>query len=220
MTNSSGSNPSTADPGTSAPGQPRWAWWVVGIVVPVVGIAATVFVNNRHSPADDSKPPAVAGSPTATHEQAKPAASPDAASPKGAPSHILFGPHDVQFQTSAYGVDIDFDARKPLVADDLKGADLSAITDGSGTAGSTSFHGGPQLAAIIAPISRSGADPTDSQCADALRSNGDPMLQDPPQDAQFCVQTTEGRIVFVRVVSGAPGVHTMRLTATVWDLAT
>ncbi|MEV8086635.1 hypothetical protein [Streptomyces nigra] len=220
MTNSSGSNPSAAGPGTSAPGQPRWAWWVVGIVVPVVGIATTVFVNNRHSSADDSKPPAVAGAPSATPDQAKPAASADPASPENTASRAMFGPHDIQFRTSAYGVDIDFDTRKPLVADGLKGADLSAVTDGSGTAGSTNFHGGPRLAAIIAPISGSDADPTEAQCAKALRSNGDPMLQDPPQNAQFCVQTTEGRIAFVRVVSAAPGGHTMRLRATVWDLAT
>ncbi|PJN04886.1 hypothetical protein CG740_03115 [Streptomyces sp. CB01201] len=132
----------------------------------------------------------------------------------------MFGPYDIQFQSSAYGVDIDFDTRKPLVADALKGADLSAVTDGSGTAGSTKFHGGPRLAAIIAPISGGHADPTEAECAKALRSNGDPMLQDPPQNAQFCIQTTEGRIAFVRVVSAAAGGHTMRLRATVWDLAT
>lgn len=128
----------------------------------------------------------------------------------------MFGPHDIQFRTSAYGVDIDFDTRKPLVADDLKGADLSAVTDGSGTAGSTNFHGGPRLAAIIAPISGSDADPTEAECAEALRSYGDPMLQDPPQDAQFCVQTTEGRIAFVRVVSAAPGGHTLAWVGRSW----
>ncbi|MFF4509072.1 hypothetical protein [Streptomyces sp. NPDC001401] len=191
----------------------------MGIIVPLAGIAATLFVGNRHGSAADEKPPAVAGAPSASPGASDSSDQADSPGPKKPKSRVLFGPGAVQFQTSSYGVDIDLDSSKPLVGDDLRGGDLTAIADGGGTAGSTNFHGGPQLAATIALLSGNGADPTEAECAEALRRNGDPMLQNPPQHARFCVQTTEGRTAFVRITSAAPGGHSMKLTVTVWDLS-
>ncbi|WP_330306212.1 MULTISPECIES: hypothetical protein [unclassified Streptomyces] len=217
MTDSRGGNPPAAGPGTPAPVQPRWAWWVVGIVVPVVGIAAALFVSNRHSAPYGGESAAAAGAPSAAHDKSQPSAGGGSGSKKPK-SRVLYGPVPIQFETSAYGVDIDFDSRKPLVGDSLKGGDLSAVTDASGMAGTTNFHGGPRLAALIAPISNGSSDPSEADCAEALQSNGDESFNDPPSDAQFCVQTTEGRVAFVRVAPGAPAGQSMKLTATVWDL--
>lgn len=179
-----------------------------------------MFFGGRHSSADNDKPPVTVESQPAPSRASETAAPADEDGPKQTSPRVLFGPGGIQFQTSAYGVDIDLDSSKPLVADSLKGADLTAIADVSGTADSTSFHGGPRLAAMIAPISGGRADPTEAQCAEALQSNGDPLMESLPQDGRFCVQTTEGRTAFVRVTSAVPGGHTMKVMVTVWDLAT
>ncbi|MFF4791198.1 hypothetical protein ACFY2M_15740 [Streptomyces sp. NPDC001276] len=49
-----GHNTTSTRPPDGSHQQPRWAWWVVGIVIPIVGILVTVLVSRSGSSGDTS----------------------------------------------------------------------------------------------------------------------------------------------------------------------
>ncbi|MCX4696269.1 hypothetical protein [Streptomyces sp. NBC_01408] len=66
--------------GATAGHPPRWAWWVIGIVVPVLGTAATVFATAGKK--EPSPPAAGAPAPPSASASAAPSAAP-ASGPSG-----------------------------------------------------------------------------------------------------------------------------------------
>ncbi|MER8041349.1 NPCBM/NEW2 domain-containing protein [Streptomyces sp. NPDC094032] len=103
------SNSSTSGSGQERGGgnPPKWAWWVIGILVPVIGIAATIWAASAKS--DRAERPiasATSGSasteptPTPTTEQASPSASSEApATTTAAPTATETGPEKVFLNT-------------------------------------------------------------------------------------------------------------------------
>ncbi|MFD9727392.1 hypothetical protein [Streptomyces sp. NPDC059072] len=69
---------------------PRWAWWVIGIVVPVVGTVATLFATSAKN--DPATPPAASGAAPATAGSASPRPSPQASSPSPSVSETKIAP--------------------------------------------------------------------------------------------------------------------------------
>lgn len=78
-------DPPSVGPSTSHSGHPpQWAWWVIGIVVPVLGIAATLLAtSNKSGSTAAPTPPAT----TAPHDSPTPGPpSSSASTPEGSPA--------------------------------------------------------------------------------------------------------------------------------------
>ncbi|MFD7262732.1 hypothetical protein [Streptomyces sp. NPDC059874] len=84
---------------------PRWAWWVIGIVIPVVGTVATVFATSEKN--DTSPPPARGATAPATNGSAspEPSASPSR-SASGRSVAPLASPSSASPSASATGPDL------------------------------------------------------------------------------------------------------------------
>ncbi|MFJ7779805.1 hypothetical protein [Streptomyces yangpuensis] len=65
--------------GSPGSGPPGWAWWVIGIVIPVLGIAATVRATSAKTPSSSAAP--VQGPRTTPPESAAVGRAPNRASP-------------------------------------------------------------------------------------------------------------------------------------------
>lgn len=208
---SSVNQPPGGPPHTSQP--PRWAWWVVGIVIPVVGLLVTVLVSRPGSPASDSNTVQSAPTPTRssasaeTAGQGQPAAAPtkDASVDK-----VLFGPEAVEADTTDSGSYIDLDSAPPIVADaSLKSAD---IIFGASLGDPNLFV--PGSGSMLAPLPTSGAAPTADECAQAVEDSGSYTANVKGGD-RFCLLTGKGNVAYLEVVS-APSRGMGRLNVTVW----
>ncbi|GAA3137174.1 hypothetical protein [Streptomyces echinatus] len=208
------------------PHQPRWAWWVVGIVIPLVGIIVTVLVSRPDSSGDKSvaqapaQSSAAAGSTDAHRSSgtdgssgANPAADQPSTEPgKGAQAaKAAFGPEVFRADTTNSGSYIDFDTAEPLVVANStpKGADviISASTGGAPDL----FV--PDSRMALAPPAGSGAAPTAEECAESVERNATYTL--PATRGDFCLTTTEGRTVHLKVLT-APPAGLAKLEVTVW----
>lgn len=204
-------------PPSPSPGQPRWAWWVVGILVPVTGIAATLIAGAHHSkppPVGAAGPgPALSQSPgTATGAPSPESTAPATGSGEragGSDGKVRFGPANVSFPLDGGGRHIDFDSTPPLVGDTGAGGSDLDIETTTGSAIVLNDH--------IAPLSPSGAAPGEAECADRVLRNSTYTI-DLTRGARFCMETDEGRTVYVRAVAAPVGTGTVRLDVTVWDL--
>ncbi|MEU1011044.1 hypothetical protein [Streptomyces sp. NPDC005890] len=212
-------------PGPQQPHQPRWAWWVVGIVVPLVGILVTVLVSRPGS--SDSKadtadkgvasvPAQSSAAPVGTEQSV----GPEQSGGRSAAQHgesaeaakAAFGPKVIEADTTNSGSYIEFDTSEPLVVTNstLKGADLIV---------SASTGGAPDLFVpdshmTLAPLAGSGAAPTAEECAASVERNGTYTLP-ATRGGRFCLTTTEGRTVSLEVVT-APSAGPAKLEVTVW----
>ncbi|MFD8633474.1 hypothetical protein [Streptomyces sp. NPDC059533] len=87
---------------------PRWAWWVIGIVVPVVGTVATLFATSAKN--DTATPSGASGAATATAGPSSPQPSPSASSPSPSASGTkvapLPGPSSASPSPSGSGPDL------------------------------------------------------------------------------------------------------------------
>lgn len=203
-------------PGRSS-GQPAWAWWVIGIAIPLLGTVATlltVLSNNsddnsgagRHtsSPATQQNSPAASGTPVE-----KPG-GPNGASATPTAS-VRFGPGDLDVN-STYGasgyVDLDF---LPLLV-------TGQSTDSSDLAFDPTAVEPVDVEGQIAPLPAGASEPTEAECVTQLQKNELSEL-DLTRDVAFCAQTGEGRTAYLRVMSApVEGEGKVRLKATVWDL--
>ncbi|GAA3368557.1 hypothetical protein GCM10020367_07390 [Streptomyces sannanensis] len=189
--------------------QPRWAWWVVGIVIPLVGILVTVLVSRSGSSGDTndkSVEPAPTRSTAATGSDA-----PEQPTETAGTVRAVFGPKAVAADTTNRGSSVDLDTTEPTVTgSDIAGAD---VTFGAPT-GSVELSV-PGYAENLAPLPASGAAPTATQCAESVRTNGTYTTEVKPGD-RFCLLTGEGRTAYLRVLT-APVQGTGRLEITVWD---
>ncbi|NUU22752.1 MAG: hypothetical protein HOV68_14750, partial [Streptomycetaceae bacterium] len=89
--------------------QPRWAWWVVGIVIPVVGILVSIQLATK-SDSDDDKAQSTntaAPAPGGGGQNPATASSPKASSAAGGPAKVLAGPVRVTLTEAAGYVDLD-----------------------------------------------------------------------------------------------------------------
>ncbi|MER7566132.1 hypothetical protein ABTZ93_24655 [Streptomyces sp. NPDC097941] len=199
--------------------QPRWAWWVVGIVVPVVGILVTVLLSRQGSSNDDKGDTGAGGAgsvqsaPTTPGSGTSPSSDSAEEGPaKSAPAgRVRFGPAVVDADTTNSGSYIELDTSPPIVSGtDIKGGDI--IFGAS--------HGDPNLfvprsASNLAPLPASGTAPTAEECAESVDRNGTYTAEVKRGD-RFCLLTDEGRIAYLRVVT-APSSGTGKLDVTVWE---
>jgi hypothetical protein len=201
----------TGSPQGSHP--PRWAWWVVGIVIPVVGILVTVLMNGSGSSDDKAADSTDTARPTPSTAEKATTTPPPTKTP--AADRVLYGPGEVKVDLSGGGgMYIDLDTSEPLLSDsDIKGADLIYQTTGDDPTLYT-----PDSALTLAPLPGAGdaPAPTASECADAVQSNG-AYTGTAQRGSRFCLLTGEGRVAYLRVVAVPPGRGISRLDVTVWD---
>jgi hypothetical protein len=201
--------------------QPRWAWWVIGIVIPLVGILVTVLVSRpgarddksdarplptrSSATAKDGAPQAPADRPTDEAEDTGGAQDTEAARP-------VFGPKEIQADTTNSGSYIDFDGTEPLVvaSSTIEGADLII---GAPTGGTPTLFV-PDSQQTLAPLAGSGDVPTAQECTDSVGRNATYTLE-ATRGGRFCLETDEGRTVYLKVITN-PSAGPARLQVAVW----
>ncbi|WP_371662278.1 hypothetical protein [Streptomyces sp. NBC_00280] len=191
---------------------PRWAWWVVGIVIPVVGLLVTVLVGRPGS--SDGRTVESAPTPTrssASAENAGQGQPAPAPTKRAEPDKALFGPEVVDADTTNSGSYIELDTAEPIVSDSsLKGAD---IIFGASLGDPNLFV--PGSGSMLAPLPASGATPTADECAQAVEDNGG-YTSNVKRGDRFCLMTDKGRVAYLVVVT-APSTGIGKLNVTVWD---
>lgn len=192
-------------------GQPRWAWWVVGIVIPVVGILITVYVSTVARSDGASAPLRAGGSADRPGAEKRPEPS------KGVELKKVFGPGDLALDFRATsGINVELDASEPMVMDSDRGADvLATVPEIGGTLRDVDFLG-PLAADVLAPLPASSTAPLGADCERALERNLSERLMDVTVGKRFCVATSEGRVASVQVVSAPTGGTVLKLKVTVW----
>ncbi|MEU1181585.1 hypothetical protein ABZ464_28865 [Streptomyces sp. NPDC005820] len=196
--------------------QPRWAWWVVGIVIPVVGIVVTLLLGRPGSSDDDNGAKNTGSASTADRQsgstgsagQDRPTASADAGVTAARP---LFGPKVVEADTTNAGSYLEFDTTTPLVSPPgTKGADLIV----SASTGTPDLFV-PDSNTTLAPLPASGADPTAEERAESVDRNATYTAL-AERGGRFCLLTDQGRTVYLKILT-APPAGLARLQVTVWD---
>jgi hypothetical protein len=185
--------------------QPKWAWWVVGIAVPLLGTAVALLA--MWSPQSSPTPEPSTGQ---THERA-PAEAPSphpSLSPK-----VRYGPGDIVVESAYGGSDeVDLDSVPPLVSStDMNGTDLGfdpTLHEPVDVGGDHDF----------APLPGEGPEPDEAACVDQLRTNGTGRIE-LERGVRFCAQTSEGRTAYIRVIAApVEGAGIIRLEVTVWEV--
>ncbi|UGQ14874.1 hypothetical protein LO772_15630 [Yinghuangia sp. ASG 101] len=193
----------------STQNQPRWAWWVVGIVIPLIGIVVSIKLagdsGSDDKPAASSNAPAdpAGGGTGGTTGGSGNAPAPPA---QGAPSKLLYGPSDVTVGESSSHLVLDAEA--PLAQSGEDGADLSMLFNIPPPALITADY-----AKTMAMLPAEGSEPTAADCAEAVSKRGTGSIEDLKSGMRFCVQTDEGRIAFVQVTRASLKAVTFRVTA-------
>jgi hypothetical protein len=225
-TGESGTTDGTGEPGTTdarEPSQPRWAWWGVGIAVPLVGILVTVLISqpSPSSPSTDKNSPATSAATDRT-----PSATPTAQDSHGTapakPVPVRFGPDDVimEFlddQSVSESFYPDFDSNPPFILDsETKSSDFyfSGSIAHEGINFQTPGNG-------IAPLPPDETAPSEEECRAHLAENairGVDGVGPLEQGDGFCAKTTAGRTVYIRVIDSPSRLGTLRLRVTVWEL--
>lgn len=90
----------SAPPGAPVPHQPRWAWWVVGIAVPLVGVLVTVLASRpgggpTATPGGPAGPASSANTQVASNDRPPPSATRSAEASPAPPARVFFGPKEV-----------------------------------------------------------------------------------------------------------------------------
>lgn len=201
-------------PPPQGPQQPRWAWWVIGIVIPVVGILITVMVS-RPGSSDDTSDKTVESAPTRTsgsarsdgqEEQEQPTASPTKSAPA---DQVRYGPVDVTGDITDAGFYLELDTSKPVVVSS-KGSDV-IFSASLGDPGLTV----PGSASNLAPWPDPETVPTAAECLQSVERNGSYSSYVKSGD-RLCLRTGDSRIAYLQVVS-APNRGMGKLKVTVWE---
>ncbi|MFJ5261194.1 hypothetical protein ACIQAC_12115 [Streptomyces sp. NPDC088387] len=204
-------------PSGPPPHQPRWAWWLIGIVIPVTGILVTILVarpggsdndgdrNVESAPTSSARP---GGGADSGAGEAQSGASPEA---DGQQYRKVFGPEGVDAEASITGSYIELDSAKPLaMGAGTKGAD---IIFGSSNGDPNLFV--PDSGSTLAPWADPGTPPTAEDCAQSVQRNGTYTANVQPGQV-YCLLTGEGRIASLKVVT-APDSGGGKLDVTVWE---
>ncbi|MFK4098878.1 hypothetical protein ACI2L1_02075 [Streptomyces sp. NPDC019531] len=190
--------------------QPRWAWWVVGIVVPLVGVLITILLSQSGSSDDESDKnvqPAPTRSTASTHSDQEVSPSPTATAAK-----VRYGPVTFDVDLTEGGMRyVDLDSTAPVVTDsEPQSNDLTVST----TSGAPTLYT-PDSANTLASLAE-GITPTEAQCFDAVEKSGT-YTSTATRGARFCLTTPEGRTAYLSVVSAANGRGTAKFKVTVWE---
>ncbi|MFH8411435.1 Rmf/CrpP fold protein [Streptomyces sp. NPDC018019] len=188
---------------------PKWAWWVVGIAIPLLGILVTLLSSGSETPSSSAAKP----SPGST-AKAETTAAPSADGQSNGRPPVRSGPVELSIAGTTGGGYIDLDAIPPLAAisAEPKGTDVHiSMTTG---APDISMDGGAQT---LAALPATEPEPSEKACAERIKQNGT-YLSQMSRGARFCVQTTEGRTAYIKVVAAPEGGGTVRLKAKVWEL--
>ncbi|MFF5017800.1 hypothetical protein [Streptomyces sp. NPDC001165] len=122
----------------------------------------------------------------------------------------MFGPKDVEADTTNAGSYIDLDTPQPVVSPTkINGGDIIF----SASVEPNLFV--PESASNLAPLPRSGPAPTAAECADSVDRNGT-YTANVKRGDRFCLLTGEGRVAYLRVVL-APSTGTGKLNISVWN---
>ncbi|NUU25308.1 MAG: hypothetical protein HOV68_27965 [Streptomycetaceae bacterium] len=190
--------------------QPRWAWWVVGIVIPVVGILVSIRLATNSGSGDDKGQPTNTGTsaPAASSGgNAPPASGGGNAPPANQPAKVLAGPVRVTLTEDAKRVDLD--SVPPLAQTSDKGSDawigfnlpeLELSQEGD----------------VMATLSPEGPDPTRDDCVQAITKRGGSSSGVLAQGMRVCVQTGEGHTAYLRITA-VPTRKGVTFEATVWE---
>jgi hypothetical protein len=204
-------------PGPQQPHQPRWAWWIVGIVIPVVGILVTILVA-RPGSSDGDGGSNVESAPS-TSAQPSRAGQADSAAQSSAPPAAgkekwqrLYGPEKVKAEADITGTYFDLDTPKPLVVS--SGADGADLTFGSSV--NDPSMGTPESSNNLAPWPDTGTAPTAEGCQESVDRNGSYSASPLKRGDQFCLLTGEGRVAYIKVVT-APDSGGGNLDVTTWE---
>ncbi|MGW0660973.1 hypothetical protein [Streptodolium elevatio] len=192
--------------------QPKWAWWIVGIVIPVIGIVVTIWAANPSSDSGASdagtdRPPTATGpgsrpGPTAPQEPAPPAAD--------APRKVLVGPVEVTIDSAKSYLELD--TAPPMATQSNKSADVVALFNLGDP--SLQSEGSTNTIGLLPP---EGPDPTPSDCEEAVDKRGTYNSGDLVRGTRLCVETDEGHIAYLRVISGVSIGAPVRFQITVWE---
>ncbi|WP_436776749.1 hypothetical protein [Yinghuangia sp. YIM S09857] len=198
--------------------QPKWAWWVVGIVIPVVGIVVSVQLATNSDSDDKAQvtntaPPPVSstGGNPAANPPADPPASASASVPAagGGPAKVFAGPVRITLKEGASNVDLDTASPTPQPSE--KGADAWVGFNLPDLAISSTSSGD-----VMAVASPDGAEPSRDDCNQAIAKRGSHTSGELAQGMRICLQTDEGRTAYLRITS-VPTRDGVTFEATVWE---
>ncbi|MDI2127692.1 hypothetical protein [Yinghuangia seranimata] len=195
--------------------QPKWAWWVVGIVIPVVGILVSIRLatgSNSDGTSQSTDTGTGAPAPAASTGSAGGNAAPSsaAAKPTGGPAKVLAGPTRITLKPDAYYIDFDSPSPTPQPA------------KGDGTDAFVGFNlpdltlGPPRSANVVALAPPEGTEPTRDQCSTFIAKNGTYTSGTLAQGTRICFQTDEGHIAYLKITT-VPTRTAVTFEATVWE---
>lgn len=203
----------------SSQNQPRWAWWVVGILIPLLGIGVSVWLATKSD--SDDKADASSTAPAATSGGTSGestgstgnagGSSGGASAPstdRNAPAKVLYGPSDLTVTGDDSHVVLDTEA--PMGQSSEDGSDLSVL-----------FNVPPPMlvttdsAKTMAVLPAQGTEPTAADCAEAIAKRGTDSVSDLKAGMRLCVRTDEGHTAYVQVTRASLKAMTFRITA--WD---
>lgn len=190
--------------------QPKWAWWVVGIVIPVVGIIVSIQLASKSDSGDKSdagglSQSASSGASASGGSESKPPASAAA----DGPAKVFAGPVKITLtEGSSY---VDLDNSKPFPGPSDKGADV-----GTGFMLPTQDLYPPKSGNVMAVSSPDGPEPTKADCVSLIKKNGTYTSGELTTGTRLCLQTNEGRIAYLRVTA-VPTRKALMFEATVWE---
>ncbi|MGW1215386.1 hypothetical protein ACWD5F_37730 [Streptomyces sp. NPDC002499] len=201
---------------------PRWAWWVVGIVIPVVGILITILVGRPNSSDDDGDRNVQSG-PSASVRSNGAGAGQGGGKTQSSPPPAadaetwqkVYGPAKATAEQSISGTYVELDTPKaPL--------ELNGGGDGAdlyfGSANGDPSISVPDSANNLAPLPDTGSAPTAEACAESVDRNGSYTASPVKRGEQYCLLTGEGRIAYLKVVTMPDGgVGGGILDVTVWQ---
>ncbi|MEU8135569.1 hypothetical protein [Streptodolium elevatio] len=194
--------------------QPKWAWWIVGIVIPVIGIVVTIWAANPSSDsgtadAGTDRPPAATG--TGSGSRPGPTGPPQAAPPAAdVPRKVLVGPVEVTIDgAKSY---LELDTVPPMATQSNKSADVVALVNVGDP--SLQSEGSTKTIGLLPP---EGADPAPADCEEAVDKRGTYNSGELARGTRLCVETDEGHMAYLRVVSGVSISAPVRFQVTVWE---
>ncbi|WP_329297234.1 hypothetical protein OG410_00645 [Streptomyces sp. NBC_00659] len=213
---------SDPDDGVPTRHQPRWAWWVVGIAVPLLGIVVTLLATAISRSSTDAgalaNPSASSMSGTRGSDGAASAAATvteSSSASSSEPARVEYGPAVFSMEASYDPRDADLDSGPPLlVTRGSKGADL--YLDSTLAQPVAVFDGWGEVS--LGQLPAGDAAPTEAECTDRIENNTTSEI-DLARGVRFCLRTDQGRTAYLRVIS-APLEEEgkVRFEVTVWDL--
>ncbi|MCX5206865.1 hypothetical protein OG897_36380 [Streptomyces sp. NBC_00237] len=190
-------------------GQPRWAWWFVGIVIPVLGLVVTLYVSTS-ARSDGVDPPPKTGE-TANGVGGKEKQG----TAEGETSKKVFGPRELTFDFKQdSGFHVELDVGEPMLLQDDQGADL-AVSNGAARWKYLRLAG-PRYEDVLAPLPAS-ASAAGKDCQRALERNLTDLLEGVTPGQRACIATSEGRVALMEVVSAPVGGSRLKVNFTVWE---